>query len=111
MKCLIELPLEGNDSILVEVEELEGSSLEPIARPGEIIQAAFTFDEALSKLKPITESVVKRLHGLSNPPDELGVEFAFKLSAKAGIVIASTDTEGNFKVTLTWKRDKQPKQP
>jgi hypothetical protein len=49
-------------------------------------------------------AVVTKLRGLADQPDEMVVEFGIKLGAKAGVVIASADTEANFTVSLTWRR-------
>lgn len=108
MKRLIEFPLEDGSTILVEVDEPEPTGgVERVARPGEVFRTQIPFEQALSKIRPVAEHIITHLHSLRNSPDEVGVEFAFKLSAKADIIIASADTEGNFKVTLTWKQVKK----
>ena len=38
-------------------------------------------------------------------PSEAQVEVGFKFSAKAGVILASADSEATFKVTLKWKTD------
>jgi Trypsin-co-occurring domain 1 len=37
-------------------------------------------------------------------PDEVEVKFAIKVTGQANWLIAKAATEGNFEVTLTWKR-------
>lgn len=109
MKRLIEFPLEGGGTILVEVEqpEVEGG-LVPAAKPGQLVKkTANTFEEALERIKPAASVVIRKLRGLSDPPDEIGVEFGLKLSAEAGAFVASAAAEANYKVTLNWKRDKE----
>ncbi len=38
-------------------------------------------------------------------PDEVEVKFGIKVSGQANWWIAKAATEGNFEITLTWKRD------
>jgi hypothetical protein len=108
MKHLIEFPLQEGGTILVEVEQFEPEEGEVLAtRPGEVVAtAAQTFEHALEKLKPAANTIVAKLRGLSDPPDEIEVEFGLKLSAEVGAVVASAGAEANYKVTLNWKRQK-----
>lgn len=102
MKRLIELPLEDGTTILVEVDksELKGSPGR-VARLGDVFKTDIPFEQALSEIRPVAETIINHLQGLRNQPDEVSVEFSFKLNGKANIIIASADAEGNFKVTLT----------
>ena len=103
MKNLIEYPLVGGGSVLVEVEEREGEGVVRAARPGEIAaRASQTFEDALDSIRPAIASLMSKLKDL-NAPGQIGVEFGIKLGAKAGAVFTSADVEANFKVSLTWK--------
>ena len=106
MKCLIEFPLEDGGSIWVEVEEPDPpGGVVRAANPREMMaKAGQTFEEALDKIKPAADVLVAKLRGLSDPPDEMAVQFGLKLSAEAGAVVASAGVEANYTVTLTWKR-------
>jgi hypothetical protein len=107
MKQLIEFPLEEGGSIVVEVDvpEQEGGSVHA-ARPGEIAaKAEQTFEAALERIKPAAGAIIGKLRGLSDPPNEMEVEFGLKLSAEAGAVIAAAGAEANYKVVLKWKRE------
>lgn len=111
MKRLIEFPLEDGSSIVVETDEPapEGGVIRA-ARPGEVAETARqTFEAALEKLKPVAGTIIAKLRGLSDPPDEAVVEFGLKMSAQAGaVVVATIGAEAHYKVTLTWRRE--PKQ-
>ncbi|MCR9253703.1 MAG: hypothetical protein NXI20_25030 [bacterium] len=63
------------------------------------------FEQIIEKIKPIVEGIFKKIAQLPSKPAETKVEFGIKLSAKAGIVISSVDSQANFKVSLTWKKD------
>ena len=82
----------------------EGGGFERASRSGDIIKATKTFDDALEQIKPAAQKIIVKLRSLTDPPDEISVEFGIKLGAKAGAIIPSADAEANYNVTLTWKR-------
>jgi hypothetical protein len=101
---LVEVPVEGGATIAVEVEG-DGAGVVRAARPGEVIATATkSFEAALERLQPMAQALVDKLGGLADRPDEIGVEFGIKLSMDAGLVIARTSGEANFKVSLQWHR-------
>jgi hypothetical protein len=105
VKRLIEFPLDDGSSILVEVDEPETEGTVRAARPGEVAETARqTFEGALEKIKPAAIAIISKLRDVSDPPDQIGVEFGIKLNANAGAVIASAGVEANYKVTLSWNR-------
>jgi len=106
MKRLVEFPLEGGGSVLVEVDEPEpeGGVVRAAARRGEIEEASQNFEVALERVRPAASAVISKLREMSESPDEIEMEFGLCLSAKAGAFIASAGTTANFKVTLTWRR-------
>lgn len=91
---------------MVEVDEPEVEGVVRAARPGEIAErAGQTFEAALQKIQPAAVAIISRLREVSDPPDQVNIEFGIKLSAGAGAVIASAGAEANYKVTLSWKRE------
>jgi Trypsin-co-occurring domain 1 len=106
MKRLIEFPLEDSGVILVEVDGTEptGRTVRG-ANPAEVAERARqTFETSLERIKPAAAAIIAKVRELSDKPEQIGVEFGIKLSAEAGVVIASTGVEANFKVTLLWKK-------
>jgi hypothetical protein len=106
MKRLIEFPLETGGSVLVQVEEpAEEASITRAGRLSEVaVQANQTFEAALERLKPAADAIIARLRGLTDPPDEVQVEFGVMLSAEAGVIVASASAEANYRVTLIWRQ-------
>ena len=106
MKHLIEFPLEDGTTIMVEVDELKvKSGVVPVStKLGEVEKAQTTFEAAISKIRPVAESVINTLHDIPKKPDEIELEFGLKLNGKTGICITSVGTEANFQVRLTWKQ-------
>lgn len=106
MKRLIEFPLEDGTTIMVEVDELKvKSEVVPVStKSGGVEKAQITFEAAISKIRPVAETVINTLHDIPKRPDEIELEFGLKLNGKTGIYIASVGTEANFQVRLTWKQ-------
>lgn len=110
-KELVEFATEGGGVIIIE------SSLDDLGRGGyqlvangpdeaPVIKSQKSLVQALGQLKPITETLFKSLQDI-NRPSQIELEFGVKLGAKAGLVIASADSEVTFKVKLAWS-NKQP---
>jgi hypothetical protein len=108
---LVEFPLENGGTILVEMSEVatdspairglhRGVPAGPIAE-----QAQHTFEEAIARVQPAAQSLIRRLRSLSDAPDEVLVEFGLDLHAEAGAFIAAASAGANFKVTLAWRQD------
>jgi hypothetical protein len=107
VKHLVAFKLEDGSHIVVEVDEPElGAPRRGLGHPpGMLEEAKDTFAQALSRIRPATEQVITTLRSLMNKPDEVEMEFGFRLSAVAGVVIASASTEANYKVTVRWKQE------
>lgn len=109
MRRLIEFPLEDGSSVWVEVEEIERPGMVPAVREeGVPERSQQTFEAALEKVRSFAGAIINKLRALSDPPDEVEVEFGLKLNAKAGAILAIASTEANYRVTLTWKREDKP---
>ena len=104
MTYLVEVPLKGGDALAIEVDD-QDAGIVRAARPGEVIaMASSSFEAALERLQPMAQALVDKLGNLAERPDEVGIEFGVKLNVDAGLVIARTSGEANFKVTLQWRR-------
>ncbi len=106
MNKLIAFPVQGGGTVVVEVDEpASESGVGPAARPGEIAEtAAETLQSALARIGPAITAIVDQMKDAAKSPEEIAVEFAIKLTGKLGAVIASTEAEANFRVTVTWKK-------
>ncbi len=98
---LVEFPSDTG-SVFVEIEEDAVGPL-PASNAGtNVLRAGQSFTDAVSGIEPISRAVMKQIEGLA--PDEATVQFGIKLTGKAGVVLASTEAEGQFTLTLTWKK-------
>ena len=102
MKHLVEFPLEEGGSIVVEIDEPETGGTVRAGREDKIEKARETFEDALNKVLPVTKTVVEKLRGMANKPDEIEVTFGVNLSTMAGAVIASASAAANFGMTVRW---------
>ncbi|QEO14487.1 hypothetical protein FLP10_08705 [Agromyces intestinalis] len=67
-----------------------------------IVEAGRSLDEIMGRLGPVVRSVVAQLREAADFPDEIGVEFAVKISADSNLVIARAGGEANFRVSVRW---------
>jgi len=107
VKELVQFQLSDGGSIIVEVEESE--SERGLTRAGRradepIIAAQQRLEDAIEVVRPAANAVLHKLRNVGSPPDEITVQFGIKLSFKAGAIIASSASEGNFNVQLCWRR-------
>lgn len=103
MKHLVRFELEDGSPVYVEVEEREEDlGRRRVARGDEATeQAESRFTEAIARVRPAAEAVLNAFREL-NTPQEIALEFGIKFNAKAGVIIASVDSEATFKVALKW---------
>lgn len=104
MSSLVALLVEGSDPVLVEVDDAAGGIVRA-GRAAELVESlGETFQASLARLRPLADALREQFDALTERPDEVGVEFGLKVTADAGVVIAHTSGEANFKVTLQWRR-------
>jgi len=109
LKRITEFALADGSTILVESDEpgSQGSVVRGLGAAEAAQKTGKVLEESLDKIKPAASAILAKLRDLTEPPEQVGLEFGIKLSAAAGAFIASAASEANFKVTLAWKR--QPK--
>jgi hypothetical protein len=111
---LVEFPLEGGGSVVVEVEEQEPPDEAIVRRgfsdrhrSGEVVaRAGQTLEAAFGRIQPAAGAMVTRLRDLPDAPEEIEIEFGVRLSAEVGAILAHTAGEANFRITLRWKRNR-----
>lgn len=93
-------------TVAVEVEAMPGEEERIANSRDEIIEhTGQKFSDALASVERATKEV---LDGFASTltPDALELAFGLKFSAKAGVVLASTDAEATLTLKATWS--KQP---
>lgn len=98
----VSLTSEGGELVFIEVEEPERG----LERAGgdDRENAPATLEEALDRIRPIANAVIRKIRSIDVTPDELEVKFGVKLSVGANVIISKTAAEANFEFKLAWKR-------
>jgi hypothetical protein len=117
MTRYIQFETEEDGTILIEVEEGEEDvtcrgGVTKAARPGRIeetvIRVQGTFEDALDVVRHNADVFIRKLRGLSDPPDEVEVTFGLKAMGEVGnFAVAKASAEANYAVKLTWKREQE----
>jgi hypothetical protein len=64
--------------------------------------AKATFEDAMSSVTPMLETIQRSLSRVSHDLDSIEVEFGLKLTAGAHAIV-SAGTEANFQFRVSWK--------
>jgi hypothetical protein len=68
-------------------------------------EAAVTaFQGTLDTVRACANDMIDTLQSLDTPPSNASVEFALKVDAEAGALIAKSGSDIHFKVSLSWKQ-------
>ena len=83
----------ASGGVLIEVEDAKG--LKPVSTGAGIAikEAGESFESALESVKGLASSFHASLSEMAQRPDAVTVEFSVKLSATAGVIIASGSGE------------------
>jgi hypothetical protein len=113
MSYLLAVPLEGSEPLVMEITGEGLNGVMPSAQPGEIVATANqSLNSALQRLQPMIQAIAQatfaKLRDLAECLDDFAVEFGIKMAVDAGLVVAHTSGEANFKVTLQWRRPRTP---
>ena len=74
---------------------------EPVADQGKRVSAELvSWEDALSGVRTAVNSLLDTLRGGITPPDEVSIEFAIRVTAEGGAIIAATPTEGQFRARI-----------
>lgn len=105
MSQLIEVPLAGGGTILIEAEAAPSSeTMRGFAAKKALEQVEQTFEAALENVKATANAVITKLRDIQQAPEEVTVEFGIKFGAKGNVYIAGGEAEANFKVAIKWKQ-------
>jgi hypothetical protein len=95
--------LSDGSTVAVEAEPLSGEEeLISIGREEIVVETQKRFTEALSSTAAASREVLETF-SMQLKPNSLELSFGLKFSAKAGIVLASADSEATIAVKAVWK--------
>ena len=112
-KLMTDLPEDNLEIILVDFKGAGGvvgqvsRSLSPEEITKQLVeQSQRAVNGAMGTIRLMANRTIATLDTMANKPSQVEVEFAIKLDAKAGALLASAGAEGSLKVKLVWNRDK-----
>ena len=109
---LVEFPLEDGGSVLVQVEDgaaAGGYGGGDVTRgwggreERVVAQAQQSFEQAVGRVQPAVQALVRRLRSVAESPEETKVDFGIELSAEVGAFVTGASATGNFTVSMTWR--------
>ena len=109
---MTDLPEDNLEIILVDFKGFGGSvgqvrSLSPEEITKQLVeQSQRAVNGAMGTIRLMANRTIATLDTMANKPSQVEVEFAIKLDAKAGALLASAGAEGSLKVKLVWNREK-----
>jgi Trypsin-co-occurring domain 1 len=107
MTYLVEVPLNNEASVVMEVDAAAEDDVGIVrsARPGEVLATVTkSLDAAMDTFRPMAQTMMSKLRDSAESPDEIAIEFGLKMTVAAGLVVAHSGGEANFKVNLRWNR-------
>jgi hypothetical protein len=102
MRSLVEYPLEGGGSVAVEVDDTSRGAARGWQPDQATARASETLERAIDRVRPAADAVLKSFRDGAAAPDAVEIEFGIALTAEAGAIIARTQGEVHFRVTVTW---------
>jgi hypothetical protein len=106
---IFELPVQGQESLVVEVKSDEKGTLADVGIEDKVIVLATGFERLKSTIQSAAKIVATTLSDIGEKagPDEYSIEFGLKLDFKQTVIITQATEEANFTVSMTWKRQKE----
>ena len=118
VKRLVEFPLEDGGTVLVQAEDgtaAGGDDGGEVTRgwgnrdERVVLQAQQSFEQAVGRVQPAVQALVRRLRSVAESPEEIKVDFGLELSAEVGAFVAGASSTGNFAVSMTWRPARAPR--
>jgi hypothetical protein len=68
-----------------------------------VAQAQQSFEQAVGRVQPAVQALVRRLRSVAESPEEIKVDFGIELSAEVGAFVTGASATGNLTVSMTWR--------
>jgi hypothetical protein len=99
------MPLQAGGTVLLEIDDTPASAVMR-GGPQQVIEhAAGSFEEALARIKPVAEGVIKQFADVVHGTNSVKLKFGIKFTAQAGAIIAAVGSEANFEIEVQWTSD------
>jgi len=67
------------------------------------------YDQTLQTIRGCANGVVETIQSLDSLPSSASIDFAIKIDAEVGAMIAKTKEDAQFRVSLSWKQEEPEK--
>jgi hypothetical protein len=106
MNNLVEYQLSDGGSIFIEVEENNNTLMggQPVSMGGQIIRSANEMLNLYAPLVNFAKDFKEKVKDTISDADSITLEFGAKIGADIGCIIAKSQVEANFKVSISWKK-------
>lgn len=102
----METAKDSDGIILVEVHEISKSGRTRVSGGSKVVEKTMEqVDAAVTAASKVAGRAAKQFGKMDGRPDEVQIKLGIKLTAEAGVLFAKAASEGNFEITLTWKRE------
>ena len=115
MAQYIETFTEDGISIRIEVEsdsKLGGVGFAPQASPDDVSSETTkdAYDQTLNTIRGCATGMIDTIQNLETLPSAASIDFAIKIDPEAGAMIARSDGDAQFRVSLSWKQAEPDKE-
>jgi Trypsin-co-occurring domain 1 len=101
---LVAISIGSNRTVVVETEDPRADRAGAVARGDVITHAKQTFENFVAEVADIVEPLQQSLREKVAEAHEITIELGVKLSAELGVIVAKSQAEANFKISVTWKK-------
>jgi NTP-dependent ternary system trypsin peptidase co-occuring protein len=101
---LLEYPLDGGGSVAVEAAD-DSRVVRGWRAEEATAKATESLESAISRVRPAADVLISSFRDSVQTPTDIELEFGIVLTAEAGAVIARTQGEVHFRVTVRWSRE------
>ncbi|MBN1991423.1 MAG: hypothetical protein JW953_01880 [Anaerolineae bacterium] len=104
----------AKDGTVIRIEVASGAKTatgfgpHPISADAEA--TANAYNNTLTTIRACANGIIDTLQSLDAWPSTASIDFALKIDAKAGVMIAKSPGDAQFKISLTWKQPEAEKE-
>jgi hypothetical protein len=113
MTHFIETVTKDGAILRIEVESTAktGVGFTRQAEPTDVSSEAVkdAYDQALNAIRNWANGVIDTLQGMDPLPSAATIDFALKIDAEIGPMVAKSRDEGQFRISLSWKQPEPEK--
>ncbi len=110
MTNYIETRAKDGSEIRIEVEIASkiGTGFSPKSTPNVTSESAKdAYDQTLNAIRTCANGIVDTIQSLEMQPNAASIDFAIKIDAEAGAMIAKSRENAQFRVSLSWKQEEE----